>query len=168
MHFTHGGPQNGIVFWTESFSKYSKSSFITVLIFILIIHYVHSTISQPLLVIFLWGYNLKKARIFHHFEKYKFFTSSRWRDKCCCQDWTRCGKVLISKCSERSGEFFLHTSWTRSKHPSSHIHHPTRVLLTSSFLIQRQAKHLAQSGVISLFEIMQSEFMCLTWRVPRL
>lgn len=44
-----------------------------------------------------------------------------------------------------------HTSWALEKHKSSHIHHPTRTPLTSSFFTQRRTESLSPN--------MESEFL---------
>lgn len=41
-------------------------------------------------------------------------------------------------------------SWALEEHSSSHIHHPTRAPLTSSFLTQWRTEHLSQAGFLSL------------------
>ena len=84
-------------------------------------------------------------------------TPSRGEDKCwcSCQGRACCREDMISKGWGGFWRVGKHTSWALEKRNSSHIHHPTRAPLTSSFLTQR--RHLAQAGFVS--PNMQSKFL---------
>lgn len=93
-------------------------------------------------------------------------TPSRGEDKCCCscQGRTRLQGRHDIKGLGRIWRVRKHTSWTLEKHNSSHIHHPTRAPLTSSFFTQRRTEHPAQAGF--LFPNMQSEFLHSFQSIP--
>lgn len=69
------------------------------------------------------------------------------------------GKTWYQRAGEDLERVRKHTSWASEKHNSSHIHHPTRAPLTSSFFTQRRTEHLSQAGFLSLWTCNPNSFI---------